>query len=267
MVDDSWIRFAHPQAGITPFMLKAYIDDSCIGHTPVSVLAGWVAAAATWDAFSDEWKEALEMKPRLNYFKMSEANSFTGEFSGWSEQSRNERMRLLVRIIADYQPLGVASAIPHDLYKRVFGSNPDKAIAHPYFISFYGLIAHVMEYLAAQGTKEKVNFIFDTQDDQMNIVMASWKRFVSVSPPEVQAILGDQPIFRNDKTTVPLQAADLSAGWLRSQAADSLLGKPNRDPIWGDKADRLRCIGRLWSLEDIMKIKNRAEARKRAGLA
>lgn len=207
------------------------------------------------------------MKPRLDYFKMSEAMSFTGQFAGWSEESRKERMRLLIKIIADYRPLGITSAVPHDLYKRVFGSNPDRAIAHPYFISFYGLIALVAEDLAAKGLKDKIDFIFDSQPDQMDIVMASWNRFVEISPPEVRAIFGDPPIFRSDKTTMPLQAADLSAGWLRAQAEDTILGKADRDPLWGDQGDTLRCIGRLWTLEDIMKVRKRAEDRKRAASA
>jgi hypothetical protein len=137
----------------------------------------------------------------------------------------------------------------------------------PYFVSFYGLIAFVAEDLAAKGLKAKIDFIFDVQPGQMDIVMASWERFVRISPPEVQAILGDPPIFRDDKVTMPLQAADLSAGWLRAQAADTILGRPDRDPIWGDKGDGLKCIGRLWSLEDIMKVRNRAEAKKLAASA
>jgi hypothetical protein len=150
-------------------MFVAYIDDSGIGQAPISVLAGWIASASVWARFSDEWKEALEMKPRLDYFKLSEAMSFSGQFSGRGEESRNERMRLLVRILADHRPLGVVSAVPHDLYQQVFGKNPDKAIAHPYFVSFYGLIALVSEDLAAKGLKEKIDFVFDAQPDQMDI--------------------------------------------------------------------------------------------------
>jgi hypothetical protein len=113
--------------------MKMYVDDSFMGKAPVSVLAGWIAPSSTWDRFSGEWQEALEMRPRLAYFKFSEAMSFSGEFAGWSEQSRNERLSLLVRILADHRPLGVSSAVPHDLYQRIFGKNPDNAVVHPYF--------------------------------------------------------------------------------------------------------------------------------------
>jgi hypothetical protein len=98
-------------------MLKVYIDDSQMGHPPVSVLGGWLDDSTKWAAFSDEWREALEMRPRLDYFKYNEAQTFSGQFSGWSERSRNERVRLLMSILAilaGHKPMGIASAVPHD---------------------------------------------------------------------------------------------------------------------------------------------------------
>jgi hypothetical protein len=71
------------------------------------------------------------------------------------------------------------------------------------------------------------------------------------APLDVRAILGDYPIFRSDKTTMPLQAADLSAGWLREQSANILTGKDEGAPIWAGKASNLKCLGRLWT-EDML---------------
>jgi hypothetical protein len=91
-------------------------------------------------AFSDDWQQALGMRPRLDYFKYSEARSFTGQFLGWSEQSRNERVRRLMAILVEHSPLGVSSAMPHDLYQQIFGANPDKVIRFPYFFCFYSIV-------------------------------------------------------------------------------------------------------------------------------
>src|SRR5262245_66278423 len=60
-------------------MLQAYVDDSCLGEGPVGLLAGWIAPAADWARFSDDWDQALSMSPRLCYFKSSEASSLIGE--------------------------------------------------------------------------------------------------------------------------------------------------------------------------------------------
>jgi hypothetical protein len=115
-------------------MLKAYIDDSNMNTPPVSVLGGWVGPAKDWAHFSDCWAEALWMKPRLSYFKLSEAQGLKGEFHGWSEESRDERLRLLIRIIEKHKFLGVVSAMPLGAYKEVFGDLPDKGVRAPYFL-------------------------------------------------------------------------------------------------------------------------------------
>jgi len=74
-------------------MLKVYVDDSNVGMEPVSVLAGWAAEEETWASVEKEWPAALGMSPRLAYFKESEANGRSGEFSGWSDQSFAEQLR------------------------------------------------------------------------------------------------------------------------------------------------------------------------------
>jgi hypothetical protein len=230
-------------------MLQAYIDDSCLGVPPVSILAGWVESAANWARFSDDWQQALSLSPRLRYFKLSEANSLTGEFSGWSERSRDERLTLLIKTIADYQPMGFACGVPHDLYQEGFGRHPDKMLRYPYFFLFNSIVADISRYLAGKGITDKVDFFFDNQPGQVDAVWASWGRLREAAPPGVKAILGDYPIFRDDKTTLPLQAADLSAGWLREQAACMITGAEQRTPVWANKSLDLQCIGRFWTRE------------------
>jgi hypothetical protein len=131
-------------------MLKVYIDDSQMGHPPVSVLGGWLDDSTKWAAFSDEWREALEMRPRVDYFKYNEAQTFSGQFLGWSERSRNERVRLLMSILARHKPMGIASAMPHDLYQSVFGTNEDQFIRFPYFFCFYAVVVAVSQYLGGR---------------------------------------------------------------------------------------------------------------------
>jgi hypothetical protein len=228
-------------------MLQVYIDDSSLGEGQIGLLAGWMASAADWAKFSDDWAQALTMSPRLQYFKFSEATSFSGEFSGWSEQSRNERLRLLVNTIATYKPLGFATAVPHDLYREGFGNHADKVLRYPYFFLFNSIVADISRYLASRGVTEKVDFIFDIQPNQTDAVRASWGRLRKAAPPDVRPVLGDYPIFRDDKTTLPLQAADLTVGWLRQQALSRINGTQLEDPLWAEKSRDLQCIGRYWT--------------------
>jgi Protein of unknown function (DUF3800) len=231
--------------------LEAYIDDSNMNTPPVSILGGWIGSAKDWAHFSDCWAEALWMKPRLNYFKLSEAQSFKGEFHGWSKQSRDERIQLLVRIIERHKFLGVVSAMPLDSYKEVFGHLPDPGVRAPYFLSFYGIISHLMAYYQGQGISEPIDFIFDYQPGSVDVVMGAWERFRQVAPPELVPLIGDPPIFRDDKRTVALQAADLAAGWSRQLAEDHYYGRSARVPPWGpDIKPDITVLGRLDQTND-----------------
>jgi hypothetical protein len=87
-------------------MFTAYIDDSNMTAKPIAMLGGWVGKAQDWISLTDSWADALWMKPRLRYFKLMEAQNQTGEFGGWTEASRNERMRLLVKTIEQFRFLG-----------------------------------------------------------------------------------------------------------------------------------------------------------------
>jgi hypothetical protein len=236
-------------------MLNAYIDDSNMNSPPVSMLGGWIGTAKDWATFSDCWAEALWMKPRLGYFKLVEAQNLKGEFSGWSEESRDERLRLLVKLIERYKFLGVTNAIPLDAYKEVFGSVPDKGVRNPYFISFFGTIALLAGYYQRQGYVEQIDFIFDIQPGQVEIVTAAWARFLEVAPPQMQPLIGDYPIFRNDKTTLPLQAADLAVGWSRQLAEDHYYQRAARSSPWGFEVD-LQVIGRYWTKEMLLELRS-----------
>jgi Protein of unknown function (DUF3800) len=207
--------------------LRAYIDDSGLNQAPVSVLAGWIAPTWRWADFADEWKAALEMKPFLQYFKMSEAMSLSGQFSGWSEASRNFRIRYLANLIKEYGLIGVGTVVPHDLYQEIFVGRTRKDFDVPYFLMFHGLMAGIVsEFLRVRPDLEQIDFIFDDQPGQMAKLSAEWIKFKNVAPPQYKRLLGDPPIFRNDKTTLPLQAADMHAWYVRQLSIAELAGAP-----------------------------------------
>ena len=72
--------------------LKAYIDDSGIGDQPVYCLAGWIASAEKWSAFTKDWEAVLRMRPSIRFFKANEAKNGDGEFNGIIEE-QGEKIR------------------------------------------------------------------------------------------------------------------------------------------------------------------------------
>lgn len=215
---------------------------------PVAVLAGWVAPAKTWAAFSPAWDDALRMSPRIDYFKWSEAYNFLGQFHGISERSRDEKVKLLVSVISEFKPLGVACCVPLDLYQSIFGKNPDRAMREPYHFCLFSIVTQLLNHLNQHGVSQKVDFFFDEQPGQMEAVALSWETLRRRATPEMHNIIGNLS-FCDDRSVVGLQAADLSAGRTREVAEDMFSGIPPRDSPWGQVGRNLELLVRYWTPE------------------
>jgi hypothetical protein len=74
-------------------MVLAFVDDSGSGGDSLfSVLAGYSATEPTWAAFWRDWQDALDLDPKIAYFKMSEAESRKGQFEGFCSEGRTRRV-------------------------------------------------------------------------------------------------------------------------------------------------------------------------------
>jgi hypothetical protein len=74
-------------------MWRAYLDDSGHRqHSPVLVLGGWIAPIAVWNAFVPDWDAMLAVKPAIEYFKMNESATLTGQFNDWSKERTRQRV-------------------------------------------------------------------------------------------------------------------------------------------------------------------------------
>ena len=212
--------------------VQAYLDDSGMGQPPVSVIGGFIAPAEKWAAFSDEWQQILDMRPSIAYLKMSEAEACSGEFSHWSEQRRDERIALFFSVIEKYATAAIASAVPTEMYRKVFSGSVSKEFQyweHPYFLLFYGAVTSLAQHFASTGLKEPIDFIFDSQPDQMKRILETWEMLGKHGDPKIRSLVTNPPIFRNDKLVLPLQAADLHAWWVRRMCDSYLTGRPRRD--------------------------------------
>jgi hypothetical protein len=172
-------------------MLKAYVDDSNMSQGPIAVLGRWLAPARVWTAFVPDWEAVLRMRPAIHYFKWHEYRVGTGEFAGISKPLATEKVMLLVKVIEDHGVVGVTSVISNDLHAQIFGKNADKIIRNPYFLSFYSIVIHFVEYAATEYPGERIDFIFDIQPGQMEAAVDSWERLKEVAPEKLKPIIGN----------------------------------------------------------------------------
>jgi hypothetical protein len=189
--------------------MQAYVDDST--EPPVFVLAGFVARAEQWAEFTVRWRDALAKPPRLQYFKMKEANACQGQFTGWSVADRDARLADLVGIIKDHALVGISSIVRHTDYSEILRKRIAKPLDSPYWLMYYSIVRLVFEWELASGKAEKVDFIFDEQLHQSEQVQEKFDIFYELSPPHIKELFGERPAHRDDKMILPLQAADMLA--------------------------------------------------------
>jgi hypothetical protein len=84
---------------------------------------------------------------------------------------------------------------------------------------------------------EPVDFVFDNDSEKVKIPVG-WELMKSIALPERASMMGDTPIFRDDKKTMPLQAADLYAWWAFKWQREGVKDWPTNLPFpWEKKKD------------------------------
>jgi hypothetical protein len=88
------------------------------------------------------------------------------------------------------------------------------ALNNPYFLAFKAIVNVLAREQHHIGEQDPISFIFDNESEKA-IVLNAWETMKESFSPDIRRNIGDTPIFRDDKSTLPLQAADLYAYWVR----------------------------------------------------
>jgi hypothetical protein len=215
-------------------MLQAFVDDS--RGDPAFVLAGYVAPAEQWAAFSDRWQEVLDMPPRLEYFRMTEI------FSRWAKDKDywTERLTLFHDIIEEFASASFAIAFSINNFKKTHAilEPYDRKKPNAYNFACYELMAQLARGQEQLGLSGPIEFIFDEQLMEKPQIIEAWEWMWTVAkpnPPNLKEIIGGTPSFKDDKQVLPLQAADFIAWWMRRRFDAQANGKEPLPAIWKDR--------------------------------
>lgn len=220
--------FPEPRRSKRLMLMLAYVDGSgTMNDSPAYVMAGYLGSAEAWEAFSGDWKAALDHPKAIEYFKMSEAWARRGEFAGWEEGLRDARLKLLSPIINRHAFSALIFVASTDGWKKhVVGKLNERYHDRPYFFAFHSIMSLAVKYLDSKGIKEKVDFVFDEEGgESMRLMLESFDGWADVAPTHLKEYIGSRPIFRNEKEVLPLQAADMLAWHVRRSFADGIQGK------------------------------------------
>ncbi len=183
--------------------LQAYIDDSQTDKGAL-VLAGFISDVEKWASFSVEWKQHLDLAG-LEEFKMAELGCGSPEIVA------------SVYRIAEKHAIGIiACAVPIAPLEKVAAEFSNRPIdRNPYLFGFKAVVNLCAQYQHEMGLTEPIDFLFDEKVGEQNIIHSGWKLYVKSVPVETRERTGAMPIFRNSKSLMPIQAADLIAWWYR----------------------------------------------------
>lgn len=203
---------------------KAYIDDAGVKNTDaVFVFAGFVDTAENWVHFANDWRDCLKEPPSIEYFKMDEASSLSGQFVNWKVKVRNAKLRALFEVIRQH---GKRSDFCRAMYfttpfaafhKKMTDDLParTKRYSAAYLFGVVLLINAIVAEIKHRGTGDHLEAIFD----EHLIFGKRVQEFYPLLCDFAERVYGEKyppsPCFRDDKDCTPLQLADMLAWSLR----------------------------------------------------
>lgn len=207
-------------------MLQLYCDESV--KDGLLVVGGYISTAGKWAAFSDEWSRLLDMRsphyPRLDEFHTSEMRNTPErrEMAAWYYRVIEDHVDAAVACIVDLRALDDAFSI----LQLPDWANDLNHFKNPYYSAFSQLIPAVAIARSYNELVEQelgpVDFVFDNSSNKAQCI-EGWEGYKKyIMTPRGRSLLGDQPIFRDSATTLPLQAADLWCYWIREWCSRGL---------------------------------------------
>lgn len=194
-----------------------YFDESgkFADHSIVS-FCGLVAENVSWNLFLRDWTQALRKHNRTKLHMWEEMRAFSPELL--------KVLMDFVVVIKQTIELGVIATIDIKGFKAL-PSHLQKQYGDPYFIVFNTAMDQTIKYLITESDP-RVGIICD---DEEKYAVHCYKLFTKArrETPELRKVL-TSICFGDDEHFQQLQAADLLAYVIRSEASHRFHNEPNK---------------------------------------
>lgn len=202
-------------------IIQAYVDEAGgKGQSSVFVFSALLASVNDWETFSDQWQAILDERPSIKYFKYYEASHREKQFQGFTPEERNEKIKkLLVPMRGLLEVFCIADMAA---FAETLGKYNERPLRDPYFQQFNILIMAIGLTLLDLGFKERFEIVFD-EHRIFGPKAKAWYPIVrDLCDDELKTVLPIEPRFETDQEYLPLQAADMIAGFRRAWNDNSL---------------------------------------------
>ncbi|MFZ3209913.1 MAG: hypothetical protein WA188_00220 [Terriglobales bacterium] len=235
------------------------IDDSADrDREKVIISAALIGDKDRWQALRIAWRKRLD-EDGLEYFKSSQCRHLRRQFFKYRDQQKYppplgreaaDRVQAdLDQIIHDCRLMGVGAIIPVPLYRR-FQADPQYAgvCAHdPYEWAVQTVWMQCVQGMQELGRGHVVTFAHDDCSN-FHLLDQLYKGYKQANRKSSRRLAGFSPL--EDKTTPPIQAADVAASvthryaveWIDDRSTtrlQRLMGTMYRISIWDDEFAKL----------------------------
>jgi hypothetical protein len=233
------------------------VDESGYGQkglTEAFVFAGFIGDVHQWEDFTHYWAPI-----------MSEDRPWTADRLK-RNRGKKDHPRIL-RLIEAIGKSGIARIqfrIPDSDYQIAVKGNLQswfrnkeideegfKRLDNPYLFAFYSNLLSVLGAIREHEGVE-LDVIYDYNIEHRERLEDAYQGFLeSDIPAEVKAMLPKVPIPRNDKTFMPLQAADLLAWHTHKDFVETKEGNIHADAVWLALKDLPKVVDDTWYANDL----------------
>jgi hypothetical protein len=198
-------------------MLRVFMDESGTHDTsPVITVAAYTGRPSDWRKFTRDWNR---MKDPIKVFHSTDCEALRGEFSGWTQESRNELVARLLPVIAKYELRGTAVGINITDFNNAVSNQVTLShlFGSPYVVCFQAVVDNIM-WQMQQFRMDNVPlaFIHEENDYQQQALEA----FEFVKSMRTRHTAAMTITFAAKNEMVPLQAADVLAYETNKRARD-----------------------------------------------
>lgn len=207
-----WVDLAGSE--IAPvLMLKLYLDDSKSGGGKLAIAAGWLAPAAYWDQFEAAWRRAL-IWAEIPAFHSADFFSCEHDFEGLTRGvgKHKQMLRRFSALAQGFEQIGISRGIIVPVFDEMVARRPWLAIGTPNdrFTAMMMAVRMCLEYVSVRCPRPagmKIQVVME-QGKGCGEAIEYCK---SLSRREAPWMAPYGPIGMDDKSCLPLQAADLLA--------------------------------------------------------
>jgi hypothetical protein len=142
---------------------------------------------------------------------MREGRQLAGNFKGWKTIDRDLKIISLAEVILRHEPHVISCWLSTEDYNATIRQVAPSDLRHVFSLVFQAILHTVAEYQLQRRITIPADFVFDEEGDIGNEALIWYPAIKESAPPQVRALMGATPVFRNDEEVLPLQAADLVA--------------------------------------------------------